>query len=284
MATYVIGDVQGCFSCLQDLLRLIAFDRTRDRLWFTGDVVNRGPHSLEVLRFVISLGHSAVMVLGNHDIHVMMRFYEYAPANDLDTLDDILAAPDVESLVLWLRHCPLLYIESPFVLVHAGILPCWSVAQASALAREVEALLQQDDRCHDVLQYLYGSNPTIWHDQLSGMDRVRVIVNSFSRLRFCTPSGEMEFRHSGAPHAAPRGFSPWFKHCHADNKAWNILFGHWSQLGLYRSAQATCLDTACLWGGKLTALCLENQRIFQVQCAKPVMKNATAHLLTSGKG
>ncbi|MDA8095823.1 MAG: symmetrical bis(5'-nucleosyl)-tetraphosphatase [Betaproteobacteria bacterium] len=267
MAIYAIGDVQGCFDALRRLLDHIRFDPAHDRLWFVGDLVNRGPQSAETLRFVRELGSSAVCVLGNHDLHLLAVAEGHAQLHRGDTLAALLAAPDRDELLRFLRHCPLLHVQGPFVLVHAGLLPQWSVAQAAALAREVEAALQ-GPRFSDFLAHMYGSHPNHWEDHLTGAARLRVITNAFTRLRFCTARGEMEFAHKKDPGLAPEGFLPWFEVPGRQAAAATIIFGHWSALGLHTAQNLVALDSGCVWGGQLSAFRLDSGEIFQTPCAR----------------
>ena len=196
MATYAIGDVQGCFDELQALLERVGFNRAHDRLWFVGDLVNRGPKSLEVLRFVKELGDRAVVVLGNHDLHLLTQHEGFERKRKDDTFDDVLGAPDAKELVDWLRTRPMMHVEGNWAMVHAGLLPQWTIAKAASLAREVEQALRAPDY-RDFLANMYGSKPERWDDALSGWDRLRVIVNAMTRMRFCTPDGAMEFQSNG---------------------------------------------------------------------------------------
>ena len=261
MATYAIGDVQGCFDELDGLLGKFSFDEARDRLWFVGDLVNRGPKSLEVLRFVRSLGDRAVTVLGNHDLHLITQFEGFERRRRDDTFTDVLSAPDAKELVGWLRARPMMHVESGFAMVHAGLAPQWSIARASALAAEVEDALRADGY-RDFLANMYGSKPEQWSDALSGWDRLRVIVNAMTRMRFCTPQGRMEFKASGAD--APPGYVPWFETRPANEQT--IVFGHWSALGLKLRSNLAALDSGCVWGGALSALRLEDRALYQVPC------------------
>ncbi|MBV8031033.1 MAG: symmetrical bis(5'-nucleosyl)-tetraphosphatase [Betaproteobacteria bacterium] len=261
MATYAIGDVQGCFDELEALLERIRF-RPSDRLWFVGDLVNRGPKSLAVLRFVANLGERAVTVLGNHDLHLVTQQEGLERPRKDDTFHDVLDASDSASLVEWLRTRPLMHVEGSHVMVHAGLLPQWSVRKAVALAREVQGALAAGGY-RDFLAHLYGSTPDRWRDNLAGWDRLRVIVNAMTRMRFCSASGQMEFRSKGA--AAPRGFRPWFELRPRERAS--IVFGHWSALGLKVGARIAALDSGCVWGGSLTAMRLEDRKIFQVSCS-----------------
>ena len=261
MATYAIGDVQGCNEELQALLSRFEFDAAHDRLWFVGDLVNRGPDSLAVLRFVRGLGDGAVVVLGNHDLHLLCLAEGYAKKRADDTLDELLAAPDAPALLEWLRGRPLMHLEHQYVMVHAGLLPQWSLEKAQALAREVEGALRAANY-REFLSKMYGGTPTAWRDELAGWDRLRVIVNAMTRLRFCNAEGEMNLRAKGA--AAPPGFRPWFE-LRAPQEL-PIICGHWSALGLKLADRLAALDSGCVWGGSLTALRLEDRNLFQVTC------------------
>jgi len=266
MATYAIGDVQGCFEQLQALLRAIGFDRGRDRLWFVGDLVNRGPASLATLRFVRDLGESAATVLGNHDLHLLALAQGFAKPRADDTLDDVLTAPDRDELLDWLRRLPMIRVENRNVLVHAGLLPQWSVAKAKTLAAEVEAKLRGPGY-RDFLAQLYGSRPERWSDDLQGTDRLRVIANAMTRMRFCTPEGAMEFHSKGEATQAPPGYLPWFEVESRESADHTLICGHWSALGLRMRPALLLLDSGCVWGGKLSAVRLEDRRLYQVPCA-----------------
>jgi bis(5'-nucleosyl)-tetraphosphatase (symmetrical) len=266
MATYAIGDVQGCYDELRRLLDHAGFDATRDRLWFVGDLVNRGAQSLETLRFVRALGERAITVLGNHDLHLLARAYGLAKPRADDTLEDVLAAADRDALLDWLRSLPLLHVERDLVMVHAGLLPQWSLAKARMLAGEVESALR-GDRYRDFFANLYGSEPARWDDSLVGPDRLRVIVNAMTRLRFCTAEGVMDFHAKGETDAAPPGFMPWFDVPSRASRSHTVVCGHWSALGLRVRADLLALDSGCVWGGALSALRLEDRQVFQVDCA-----------------
>ena len=261
MATYAIGDLQGCADELDALLAQLPFDAARDRLWFVGDLVNRGPKSLAALRRVHALGERAVVVLGNHDFHLLRRAAGHARNRADDTLDEVLAAPDAPQLIEWLRHRPLMHAEDGYAMVHAGLLPQWSIEKALALAREVEAALR-GPRYREFLGELYGAEPRAWRDDLAGWDRLRVIVNAMARLRFCTPSGDMDVEAKGRD--APPGYRPWFE-LRPDGEA-TILCGHWSALGLKLTPKLAALDTGCVWGGSLSALRLADRKLFQLPC------------------
>ena len=262
MTTYAIGDVQGCYSALRRLLDKLNFDAQRDRLWFVGDLVNRGPQSLAVLRFVKSLGARAVTVLGNHDLHLLVVAAGHAKQHGGDTLNAILRAPDREELLDWVRRQKFMHAAGRYAMVHAGLLPQWSIAKSLALAREVEAALRSDDH-GEFLRHMYGNQPDRWRDNLTGFDRLRIITNAFTRLRICTAKGKMEFAHKGAPADLPRGYRPWFDAPRRRNRATTIIFGHWAALGLYMDANVVGLDTGCVWGRDLTAFRLSDAKIFQ---------------------
>jgi bis(5'-nucleosyl)-tetraphosphatase (symmetrical) len=262
MATYAIGDVQGCFDELQQLLEQVSFG-ARDRLWFVGDLVNRGPNSLQVLRLVRDLGHRAVVVLGNHDLHLVTQHEGFERARADDSFDDVLGAPDRAALVNWLRERPLMHVAEGYVMVHAGLLPQWTIAQALELAHELQRALAAPDY-RDFLAHMYGSEPAQWSDTLTGWDRLRVIVNAMTRMRFCTREGRMDFRAKGTK--PPRGYQPWFE-LRAPSEL-TIICGHWSALGLKLTPQLAALDSGCVWGGSLTALRLEDRSIHRVPCAR----------------
>jgi bis(5'-nucleosyl)-tetraphosphatase (symmetrical) len=265
MPTYAIGDIQGCFSELQELLVRTGFDASKDRLWLVGDLVNRGPRSLDVLRFVRALGDTAITVLGNHDLHLIALAHGHAKPRADDTLDEILAAPDREELLAWLRARPMLHAEGERVLVHAGLLPQWTVDKAASLAREVEHALRGAEYEH-FLAAMYGSWPDRWHDSLLGYDRLRVIVNAMTRLRFCTPEGVMDFHAKGETDAAPTGYLPWFDVPARHSRNATVVCGHWSALGLRVRPDLLALDSGCVWGGKLSAVRLDDGALFQAEC------------------
>ena len=270
MATYAVGDIQGCGAEFRQLLEQMRFDPAQDKLWLVGDLVNRGPDSLEVLRFVRSLGDAAITVLGNHDLHLLAVAEGVAELHHTDTLDEILNAPDRDELLAWLRGQRLLYNEGDYVLVHAGLVPQWSVEQAANLAREVEAALRGPDYA-TFLQRMYGNAPHTWDDELTGYKRLRVIVNAFTRMRICTPGGEMEFRFKGELPDIPEGYLPWYEVPKRKSRKATVIFGHWSALGL--ESKVIALDTGCLWGGPMSAIRLEDRELFQVECKNPVAKH-----------
>lgn len=270
MATYAIGDIQGCYSELLRLLEQMRFDPAIDRLWLVGDLVNRGPDSVKVLRLIKSLGDAATAVLGNHDLHLLAIAEGAAKLHRTDTLHDILDAPDRSELLTWLRAQRLLYVKDNFVLVHAGLLPSWTVAQAQQLAHEAEAALT-GKQYHDFLVHMYGNYPDHWEDDLSGYKRLRVITNAFTRMRVCTQSGAMEFKFKGKVHNVPEGYMPWFDVPGRASANATVVCGHWSALGLKVDPQVIALDTGCLWGGALSAIRLEDRELFQIPCVPKPM-------------
>ncbi|MFZ5581326.1 MAG: symmetrical bis(5'-nucleosyl)-tetraphosphatase [Pseudomonadota bacterium] len=266
MATYAVGDIQGCFASLQALLEKCSFSPEFDRLWLVGDLVNRGPRSLETLRFVKGLGDRAVTVLGNHDLSLLMAAEGFGKRHRSDTIDDILAAPDRDELLHWLRHQRLMHVQGDYAMVHAGLLPAWSAAEARALAGEVEQALQAENY-REFLANMWGSEPGAWDSGLTGWPRLRVIVNAMTRMRFCSPAGEMDFKAKGELSQAPAGYLPWFEVPGRRSAATVLVTGHWSALGLRLEPNLLALDSGCLWGGKLSALRLEDRALFQVDCA-----------------
>jgi bis(5'-nucleosyl)-tetraphosphatase (symmetrical) len=271
MATYAIGDVQGCFAALKSLLANLQFDPVQDRLWFVGDLVNRGPQSLEVLRFVQSLGERAVTVLGNHDLHLIAVAHGSAGINRGDTLDAILQAPDRQQLIDWLRTRRMAHLEDGYLLVHAGLLPQWNAAQVMRLAGEVEQVLASRAYPEFIAQ-MYGDQPSAWREELSGADRLRAIVNAMTRMRFCTADGSMELREKGGIECTPAGFYPWFDAPGRNTAGLTVVCGHWSTLGFKQRADLLALDSGCLWGGSLTAVRLEDRQVIQLPCESQAEK------------
>lgn len=265
MPTLAIGDVQGCYDQLMRLLERAQFDERRDRLWFVGDLVNRGPRSAETVRFAKSLGPGQVTVLGNHDLALLVIAEGIRKPHRGDTFDDILSAPDRDELLDWLRRQKMMHAGERYAMVHAGLLPQWTIAQATALAREAEAALQGPDY-REFLSQMYGNDPPRWRDDLSGYDRLRVIVNAMTRLRFVTPDGSMNFSHKMGLAGAPAGHLPWYEVPARASRGTPILFGHWAALGLLQREDVVCLDTGCVWGRALSALRLEDGRLFQLDC------------------
>lgn len=268
MSTYAIGDLQGCLEPLQRLLERVNFDPSEDKLWLVGDLINRGPDSLQTLRLVYQLRHSVTVVLGNHDLHFLAVACGHRHQSRHDTFDTLLEADDLTGMMTWLRGCPLLHRDPQlgFTMVHAGIPPIWDLAQAEARAREVEAVLQGDQFEH-YLAHMYGNEPSRWGDQLVGPERWRLITNYFTRMRFCTAEGELELRTKASAEQHPVGFLPWFAHPEHRCRHDKILFGHWAALrGQTTASNVYALDTGCVWGGSLTALRLEDERLFHCRC------------------
>jgi bis(5'-nucleosyl)-tetraphosphatase (symmetrical) len=260
MAVYAIGDVQGCFDPLRALLDKLNYDSSTDRLWFAGDLVNRGPRSLDVLRFVKSLPNTTV-VLGNHDLHLLAVAAGQAPRKKRDTFDDVLAAPDRDALLGWLRTCPLLHHDVALgcLLVHAGVLPQWGLTTALALAAEAGEFIRRSES-NELFTHMYGDMPDHWQDELGGWARLRVIINAFTRLRYCDAHGRMDLRPKGRPGKQPSHLLPWFQTPGRMLRDTRIVFGHWSTLGVWDADGVIALDSGCLWGGKLTAVRLDSAK------------------------
>ncbi len=269
MSLYAIGDIQGCHAEFCALLELIGFSPREDRLWLVGDLVNRGPDSLGVLREVMALGDAAVTVLGNHDLHLLTVAAGHQRARRKDTIGPILDAPDRADLIGWLCARRLVAIEDERLMVHAGLLPQWTPATARMLSREVESMLRSE-RAGEFLSCLYGDEPRTWRDDLEGFDRLRVVVNAFTRLRFCTADGTMEFREKRGPGSAPEGYLPWFSHPQRASAGVTVVCGHWSTLELRLAPNLLMLDSGCLWGGALTAIRLPDRRVYQVPGTSPL--------------
>jgi bis(5'-nucleosyl)-tetraphosphatase (symmetrical) len=274
MALYLIGDVQGCDAALQDLLDTLDFSPSRDTLYVLGDLVNRGPDSAGVLRRLMGYGDAAQCLLGNHDLNLLAVSQGLRKPHRKDTLDAVLGAEDRHAMLHWLRHQKMaMRLQrggTPLLMVHAGVLPCWTAGQTMALAQEVEAVLQ-GGHATEFLKAMYGNTPSRWHDSLDGMDRLRVIVNALTRLRFCTADGEMEFDSKDGAGEAPLGYMPWFDVPGRQTAGASVAFGHWSTLGWLGRSDVLSLDTGCVWGGSLSALRFnlqdQDQELIQVQCA-----------------
>jgi bis(5'-nucleosyl)-tetraphosphatase (symmetrical) len=290
MAMYLIGDVQGCDAALQQLLDTLDFSPSRDTLYLLGDLVNRGPDSAAVLRRLMAYGDTARCLLGNHDLHLLAVAHGVRKPRRKDTLDGILNAPDRHAMLHWLRNQRMAMLESigghPLLMVHAGVLPAWSASKTIALAHEVEAVLQSAD-AGDFFHVMYGDAPTTWSESLTGTDRIRVVVNALTRLRFCTPAGTMEFEAKDSAATAPSGFLPWFDVPGRKTADISVAFGHWSTLGWLDRTDVFAMDTGCVWGGALSALRVEdagtgqpwNVELIQVQCAqaqKPAARPSSA--------
>lgn len=269
MALYAIGDIQGCYDELRALLKLIRFDPATDTVWFTGDLVNRGPRSADTLRYVRSLGPSAITVLGNHDLHLLTVAAGHADARKSDTLSDVIDAPDADELLTWLRQQPLAHHDDSrgLLLVHAGVHPHWSTAQTLQFAREVETVLRGSgaDAFH---ASMYGNRPRRWREELDGVDRLRLIVNVLTRMRYLKEGARQALKFKGSPVDAPADLTPWFlapdRRC--DD---TVIFGHWSSLGLIDDHGVISLDSGCLWGRAMTAVRLDTERreFFSIDCA-----------------
>ena len=267
MSTYAIGDLQGCYVSLQALLTKIKFNKSRDALWFVGDLVNRGPDSLACLRFASGLGDRAIAVLGNHDLHLLAVAEGVSRAGKRDTIQLILNAPDRDDLLAWLRSQKLLHVDSQFIMVHAGLLPQWSLKMAISLAHEVEALIRGRER-RSFLKSMYGDEPVLWDDALVGDARSRLVANAMTRMRLLNKQDEVNLDYKGGLAAIPMGTVPWFTRRHASTVNKTVIAGHWSALGLHVTRNFVGLDTGCAWGQQLTAMRLEDRAIFQVDCAE----------------
>lgn len=268
MAVYAIGDVQGCFDPLMCLLEKIKFDGTEDTLWFAGDLVNRGPRSLDVLRFIKNLGTRGIVVLGNHDLHLLATVFASRKLKPHDTFHDIINAPDKDELIHWLRHQPLIHYDKSLncAMVHAGIPPIWSLKEAISLGGEVEKVLHSNNYI-DYFQAMYGNMPMTWHNDITGVERLRIITNYFTRMRFCKIDGTLDLDSKSGPNSAPTGFAPWFEYQNPALKNTDIVFGHWAALeGQCSVNNIYALDTGCAWGGSLTALRLSDKRTFSCDC------------------
>jgi bis(5'-nucleosyl)-tetraphosphatase (symmetrical) len=265
MATYAIGDIQGCFKSLRRLLDHISFDQQRDRLWLVGDLVNRGPDSLATLRYLKGLGASVLPVLGNHDLFLLAAVEDIVTLRPKDTIQDVLSAPDRSELTGWLRRQPLYRRDGDFVMVHAGLLPQWSVEDAAKLAREVETVLAGADY-KTLLHELFHGTARQWDPALRGMERLVSITRVLTRLRTTTPAGEVS-SYSGSPDEAPAGFLPWFRIPNRQSSNATIITGHWAALGLHIEPNVLAIDSGCVWGRQLTAVRLEDRSIHQVEYA-----------------
>ena len=269
MATYAIGDIQGCYDPFRRLLDKIRFEPDRDRLWLTGDLVNRGPKSLKTLRFVKSLGKSAITVLGNHDLHLIALAHDIRySGSKFDSLWKILAADDCDELLDWLRMQPLAHYNKKLdtLMVHAGIPPGWTVKKTLRRAAEVEKKLRSDSYL-TFIEKMYGNSPDRWSGELRGYDRLRYIVNSLTRMRMLRDGDRLDFTHNGPPDAAEPGLQPWFDVADAAWRGTRIVFGHWSALGLRVDDDLVSVDSGCVWGRHLTAVKISGKtKIIQVRC------------------
>jgi bis(5'-nucleosyl)-tetraphosphatase (symmetrical) len=271
MSTYAIGDVQGCYDELQDLLALIDFCPQSDSLWFAGDMVNRGPKSLQVLRFIKSLGEKQRVVLGNHDLHLLAVANNQQAKKSGDTLQAILQAEDRDQLLAWLRQQPLLIEDTKqnYVMVHAGLPPQWDIATAKQCAIEVEAVLQGDNYI-ELLANMYGDQPNCWRDDLVGYQRYRFILNALTRIRFCDEDACLNLSYKYEIGRQPKNLVPWFQYRQRQSSKQKIIFGHWAALqGIADGENVFAIDTGCFWGGHLTAMRLEDQKRFSVPSRQP---------------
>jgi len=263
MTTYVIGDIQGCYDELIALLDHIGFNAEHDHLWFVGDLVNRGPKSLETLRYLKSLGDRVTCVWGNHDLHLLaIAFGNDSKAHKSETLNAILSAPDREELIEWLRSQKLAHFDAElgYGMVHAGLSPEWTFDDALRYAAEVEAIIHSDSAT-DFFADMYGSKPNRWDASLTGMERHRYITNCFTRLRYCKTDGSFSMKEKLAPEQVDdKKLIPWFRHPQRQSTETRIVFGHWSTLGYRNENNTWSIDSGCLWGGQLTAIALEKDR------------------------
>lgn len=268
MSIYAIGDVQGCFKELLKLLNLISFNKYTDQLWFAGDLVNRGPNSLETLRFVKALGSSAVTVLGNHDMHLLAESCNQKKATNKNSLlNKVLEAPDRDELIEWLRHRPLFHHNDKFCLLHAGIPPQWDFDTTKKMASLVEQALKSPNY-QIFLRQMYGNKPNVWSTDLKGIGLLRFIINCFTRMRYCDIEGRLDFTCSGPLGSQSKDLLPWFAVPNRKNSDMRIVFGHWSALGYYEGENCYGIDTGCLWGGQLTAIKLtEPVQRFSTECS-----------------
>ena len=275
MSTYAIGDVQGCYSELQNLLNEINFDERRDELWFTGDLVNKGPKSLQTLRFIKALGVNAKITLGNHDLHLLAVAKNIQPLLKKDTIQEILAADDVKELIDWLKSRPLLITDDNlnFTMVHAGLPPQWSLENAKEFAKECELILQSE-KINKLLAEMYGDTPNIWVNSLQDYAKQRFIINCFTRIRFCNSDGMLDFDTKVAPGKQNTSLIPWYSLPNRKTKDNKIIFGHWSTVHIgneknFKQYNVYPIDTGCLWGGRLTAMRLEDEKVFSVPSEQP---------------
>jgi bis(5'-nucleosyl)-tetraphosphatase (symmetrical) len=268
MAIYAIGDIQGCLTPFKRLLNQISFDPGKDQLWLVGDLVNRGPNSLALLRFVRSLGNAVRLVLGNHDLFLLAATEGITTVRHKDTIHDVLEAKDRGELMGWLRLQPLHYRKGAFLMIHAGLLPQWTIDESAGFAREVEAVLAGPDYRAFLHSLFHGPTPQ-WDSSLTGPERLVSLTRVLTRLRTCSPNGEMS-GFSGPPEQAPAGYLPWFRIPNRKNDDATIICGHWAALGLCIEPNLLAIDTGCVWGRQLTAIRLEDRTLFQVDCSTPL--------------
>ncbi|WP_236212080.1 symmetrical bis(5'-nucleosyl)-tetraphosphatase [Metapseudomonas otitidis] len=272
MTTYAVGDLQGCLDPLKCLLDRVAFDPARDRLWLVGDLVNRGPKSLETLRFLFAMRDSVTCVLGNHDLHLLAVAHNVERLKKSDTLREIIEAPDAGDLLDWLRRQKLVHYDEArdIAMVHAGIPPMWTLAKALKRAAEVEEALLDDARLPLFLEGMYGNDPACWDSDLHGITRLRVITNYFTRMRFCKADGTLDLKSKEGADTAPPGYRPWFAHPSRKTRGQKIIFGHWAALeGKCNEPGLHALDTGCVWGGSMTLLNIDNGQRISCDCKEP---------------
>lgn len=269
MATYAIGDIQGCLQPLLKLLKQVSFNQKEDTLWIAGDLINRGPESLETLRYLYSIRGSIKVVLGNHDLHLLAIARGHSNLKRSDTLADILTAPDRDALLDWLQAQPLCHYDAHFnaIMTHAGVPPCWDLKQTLSYAEEATNLLQSEF-ANDFFKVMYGNKPNQWHPELSGFDRIRAIINYLTRMRFCDQEGKLDLKSKEATNkSGNKNFKKWFKFPSKLPSDCQVIFGHWAALeGRVKKKHIHALDTGCVWGGTLTALCLDNWQTHSIPC------------------
>lgn len=270
MATYAIGDVQGCFASLERLVSHVQFDHRRDQLWFVGDLVNRGPCSVDVLRYIKSLGRAARVVLGNHDIFLLAVAHDVVAIRQKDTIQNVLVAPDRDELIGWLRQQPLHHRSGPYFMVHAGLLPQWTIEQGASYAREVETALAGPEYKTFLHALFHGTAPN-WHPSIKGQERLVAITRALTRLRTCTAAGALS-SFSGPLDQIPAGYVPWFRAPERQNASDTVIFGHWAALGLHMESHVMGIDSGCVYGRQLTAVRLEDRHVFQVNCVDAVRR------------
>ncbi|MBN1606426.1 MAG: symmetrical bis(5'-nucleosyl)-tetraphosphatase [Polyangiaceae bacterium] len=275
MATYVLGDIHGCYEPLRRLLDRVGFDPTVDELWSVGDLVNRGPQSLEVLRFFRQLGTRCTAVLGNHDLHLLGAALGFRPLRPKDTLDEVLRASDLPELVAWLRRLPLAHCDQGVLMVHAGVLPSWTLADALRWAKEAESFLK-GDQVAELFSNMCRDGPESFDEDLQGWQRARMVIDVLTRIRFCSPAGQLDLECSDGPEHAPAGMLPWYVHEQRRTRGVPVLFGHWAALrGQTAGNHLFALDTGCVWGFSLTALRLEDKQRLHCECRRArVPRNA----------
>src|SRR3989338_1447008 len=271
MTVYAVGDLQGCLAPLKCLLQGVAFDPLKDRLWLVGDLVNRGPQSLETLRYLYGMREALTCVLGNHDLHLLAAAHRIERLKKTDTLREILEAPDRDDLLDWLRRQKLLHYdaEREIALVHAGIPPQWTLKKALKCAAEVEEVLRDDARLPLFLEGMYGNEPSKWDKGLTGIARLRVITNYFTRMRFCKADGTLDLKSKEGLGSAPPGFAPWFSHPKRKTRGLKLIFGHWAALeGQCNEPELFALDTGCVWGASMTLLNVDSGERHSCSCAQ----------------